>query len=474
MNKPVVMWFRRDLRLRDNLALKTAIDMGMPVIPVFIFDPGILRSDRIGTPRLSFMLAALHSLDAELRNYGSYLMIQHGNPVDILPRVIQQFDAAALYFNRDYTPFACQRDAAVEKAAPIPTHTFDDVVLHAPGSVMKKDSMPFVVFTPFKKHVLSLSRLPVSTIDLSRERFFQAEQPQNIPTLADLGFGSKTIPLPDASEKAAWHYLDSFMAGPIFVYSTTRNRLVAEPWHDERPGSSYLSPYLRFGLLSPRQVYWAAQRAYEKAEDKTTRQSVEVFISELIWREFYIHILYHFPHVMKSNFRSQYDALQWENDADKLQAWKDGMTGYPVVDAAMRQLRTIGWMPNRARMIVASFLIKDLLIDWRKGERHFMHYLIDGDPAANNGGWQWAAGTGTDAQPYFRIFNPVLQSQKFDSDGEYIRHWIPELRGIRGDHIHAPWTMEKPPGNYPSPIIDHRFARQRALNVYKLVKESVI
>jgi deoxyribodipyrimidine photo-lyase len=190
-------------------------------------------------------------------------------------------------------------------------------------------------------------------------------------------------------------------------------------------------------------------------------------VSELVWREFYVHILYHFPHVLKRNFRDNYEHVEWRDAPDELQAWKDGLTGYPVVDAAMRQLTAMGWMPNRARMIVASFLCKDLMIHWQEGERYFMQWLIDGDPAANNGGWQWTAGVGTDAQPYFRIFNPVSQSQKFDPDGTYIRRWIPELRDVPAKYIHAPWEMDTPPVDYPAPIVDHDFARERTLAAFK-------
>ena len=194
------------------------------------------------------------------------------------------------------------------------------------------------------------------------------------------------------------------------------------------------------------------------------------WINELIWREFYMHILYHFPHVDRGNFRSEYDALPWRDAPDDLQAWKEGQTGYPIIDAAMRQLAQTGWMPNRARMIVASFLTKDLLIHWQEGERHFLHWLIDGDPAANNGGWQWAAGTGTDAQPYFRIFHPVSQSHKYDPNGDYIRRWIPELRDVPARSIHAPWQMASPPPHYPQPIVDHALARERTLAVFKSLK----
>lgn len=466
MNETVIMWFRRDLRLNDNLALRAAMHSGRPVIPLFIFDPAILNSNRLGSPRLKFMLNALEALDTSLWEQGSRLLIEHGNPPEVLPQIIERFNATTVYFNRDYTPYARRRDEALN----VPLQSFDDALLHPPRSVMKADGDPYIVFTPFKKQFLRLQHPTVVHDYLDARRFYRFENnTAPVPTLADLDFPD-TFGVPEASEAAAIGRLETFMAESVYVYSTTRNRLVAAPWYDERPGSSYLSPYFRLGLLSPRQALAAAQEASLKAPDEDARQSVEVFISELIWREFYMHILYHFPYVMHRNFQSKYDALEWENNPELLQAWKNGTTGYPIVDAAMRQLKGIGWMPNRARMIVASFLTKDLLIDWRHGELHFMQWLIDGDPAANNGGWQWAAGTGTDAQPYFRIFNPVSQSQKFDPDGEYIRHWVPELTDVPLRYIHAPWEMHQPPADYPPPIVDHATARQRALNMYKGVK----
>jgi deoxyribodipyrimidine photo-lyase len=267
--------------------------------------------------------------------------------------------------------------------------------------------------------------------------------------------------------------LKNFANRTIYGYGEGRNWLIPNPFDDPPPdGASYLSPYLRFGMMSPRQAYAAAQNAIRNAEDQDRRESSETWIGELVWREFYTHILYHFPQVMNMCFRPEYDRVEWRHNVEDLQRWQNGETGYPVVDAAMRQLNTIGWMPNRARMIVATFLTKDLLIYWREGDVYFMNRLIDGDPAANNGGWQWSAGTGTDAQPYFRIFNPVLQSRKFDPDGAYIRYWVPELRDVPNEYIHTLWEMESPPKHYPAPMVDHALARNRALAVFKAVKSE--
>jgi deoxyribodipyrimidine photo-lyase len=464
-----IHWFRRDLRLSDNLALNAASQSGENNILLFIFDPTIYHGRHSSAPRMAFMLKALTALEEALEKHGSHLIIRHGNPRQILPEFIRETGASALYFNRDYTPFARKRDAAIVESCGIQSYSFDDGLLLAPGQVVKADGNPFTVFTPFKKQWLLQ---PKADSVAPQNHFHDVENipQQGLPTLADLGF-NRTIDVPEASELAAQKRLNTFLTHQVYDYSTGRDRLPASSDDDTLGGSSFLSPYLRFGLISPRQVYWAAREAYQQRHNYEAQSSVETWVSELVWREFYMHILYYFPHAAKGNYRRQYDALEWRHAPNELQAWKDGQTGYPIVDAAMRQLKSMGWMPNRARMIVASFLTKDLLIDWREGEKHFMNWLIDGDPAANNGGWQWTAGTGTDAQPYFRIFNPVSQSQKFDPDGIYIRRWVPELRGVPTKYIHAPWEMENPPDLYPPPIVDHAFARERTLAAFNAIKD---
>lgn len=457
---PVIFWFRRDLRLHDNAALNAALESGAPVLPVFVFDPAILRSERTGAPRVAFVLAALRELDAALRARGSGLVVRHGTPAEVLRMLVGAKHVQALYFNRDYTPYARHRDASVEKAVPVPTYGFDELLLVPPGDVLKGDGDPYKVFTPFKRKWLGVPKaLPVNTAagifhDLANVTNF------GLPPLRMLDFGA-TIDLPEVGEAIARQRLADFVAGPIYDYETGRDRLAAVPHR----GTSFLSPYLRFGMLSIREAYHAAQAARAQAKSEAARKSIDIWIGELCWRDFFTHILYHFPRVKSQNF---YDTLAWRNAPAEFEAWRKGRTGYPVVDAAMRQLVQIGWMPNRARMIVASFLTKDLLIDWRHGERYFMQWLIDGDTAANNGGWQWVAGTG--AQPYFRIFNPVLQSNKFDPKGIYIRRWVPELREVSDEHIHAPWKMASPPVDYPRPLVDHKMARARALDAYEAAR----
>ncbi len=471
-SKIVIVWFRRDLRLSDHLALEAASQQPAEILPVFCLDPALLESEHTQSPRLAFMLQGLASLDHSLRQRGSRLAILRGKPKKVLAELIERVGASALFFNADYTPYARHRDETIVKALPIPVHRFDDALLHAPGEVLKANGEPYVVFTPFKRQWLTLTRRIVAEDYLEKARFYAVPEDigQPIPTLAELNFRSASIEFPPVGEQAAQQRLQDFMQQNIYLYGESRNRLVAEPWRDTRSASSYLSPYFRFGMISPRQVYWAARDAYTRATQKSAKASVEAFVNELIWREFYMHIMYFYPHVTTRSFRTEYDDIEWADDPNGLQAWKDGITGYPIIDAAMRQLKAIGWMPNRARMIVASFLTKDLLIDWREGEKHFMQCLIDGDPAANNGGWQWAAGTGTDAQPYFRIFNPVSQSKKFDPEGEYIRFWVPELADLPLKFIHEPWKAPTLPKDYPPPIVDHQKARQRTLEAYKAIK----
>ena len=461
----VIHWFRRDLRVQDNTALHAALKSGQPVVPVFILDEGILKSPRAGAQRAVFLFHALQSLDDRLRSYGTRLLLRRGHPQQILPALVEEMGAEAVYLNADYSPYARARDATIVSMLTIPLHVYDDVMLIPPQAVFTKQGKPYTVFTPYRKTWSLQPKPPVSTLAISAGMFHLLTNIASEP----LPTPDATLSLPEASEDAAHAFLDAFVSQDLRHYATTRNHLVINPFVIPRPeGSSYLSPYLRLGLLSPRQAYQRAQAAHETA----STHSIDTWINELAWRDFYMQVLYHFPHVLTRDFKPQYGTLAWDNDPALLHAWQAGQTGYPIIDAPMRQMNAIGWMPNRARMIVASFLCKDLLIHWKAGEDYFMQHLIDGDPAANNGGWQWAAGTGTDAQPFYRIFNPVTQSQNF-AEPEYLRFWLPELKDVADEDIHAPWMMAAPPPGYPHPIVDHAQAREHTLAVFRQLRHTV-
>ncbi|MCU0481643.1 MAG: DNA photolyase family protein, partial [Anaerolineae bacterium] len=414
---PVIVWFRRDLRLVDHLPLFNALSTGQPIIPLFIFDPAILDSKRASPARLEFMLNALASLRDELRAVGGDLHLAHGNPADVLADMIQKTGATALFYAIDYTPYARKRDEAITKSLNIRIEAVHDRVLVPPHAVLKEDNTPYTVYTPFRNKWRTIEKINQVAISLSPERFFNIS---HLPKAEFPPIKPHGVKIPIATAQEASDRLANFMRRDVYAYAQKRDMLGNANEHPLTQ-TSFLSPYIRFGLISLREIYWSARIAHETATSKEAQDSVTKFVDEVVWHEFYTHILWHFPHVKTRNFNSKFDAMVWESNPEAFKRWCEGKTGYPVVDAAMRQLVGTGWIHNRARMIVASFLTKDLLIDWRLGEQFFMQHLIDGDTAANNGGWQWSAGTGTDAQPFFRVFNPMLQSVKFDPTGDYIR-----------------------------------------------------
>ena len=458
-----IWWIRRDLRLSDNQALAAALTQAEVVIPVFILDPKLLASPYTSQQRLAFLFEGLRSLEIDLRKRGSNLFIRKGDPLEVLHTLRRETEAEDIFAEADISPYARQRDSRVMHELPL-TLT-PGITVHPAERLRKPDGTPYTVFTPFSRIWHSL---PFPNKPLPAPERLSALPPFNNLGVPDLpGYSIKDV-FP-AGEVEAQRRLVKFSDSIINRYAEDRNRM-------DLDGTSGLSPYLRFGMLSARQAAWAAREAEAFAGDTTTRQGAETWLNELIWREFYAAILYHFPYVRQTAFRPELRNIPWRDDAVGFNAWAEGRTGYPVVDAAMRQLNATGWMHNRARMVTASFLTKDLLIDWRQGERYFMQLLLDGDPAANNGGWQWTAGTGTDAAPYFRVFNPVLQGKKFDPQGAYLRHWVPELSAVPDAFIHMPWEMPSDMqaqvdcmiGNdYPAPIVDHAIARQRVLAAYR-------
>jgi deoxyribodipyrimidine photo-lyase len=461
-----IWWIRRDLRLADNPALTAALAAADQVIPLFILDPHLTEAPTTGAKRLAFLLDGLRALDADLRARGSRLIVRRGAPLPVLRTLIETTQARVVVAQADISPYARQRDAEI--AQRLPLQLTPGITVFPPDAVRKADGAPYTVFTPFSR---AWKALPPNLTLL--------RAPGRIPTPADLA--SDLIPtspaLPAsvpfaAGEVEAQRRLRQFADGllaPIQRYHELRDRTDLE-------GTSQLSPYLRFGMISARQAAAAAYRALDSAAADAGRRGAEVWLNELIWREFYASILYHFPTVLREAFRPELRAIAWDNNEAFFTAWCEGRTGYPIVDAAMRQLVQTGWMHNRTRMIVASFLVKDLLIDWRWGERFFMQHLVDGDPASNNGGWQWTAGVGTDAAPYFRIFNPVLQGEKFDPQGDFVRRWLPELTRVPARFIHRPWEMtpleQRAAGcvlgqDYPAPLVDHGAARERTLAAYQ-------
>jgi deoxyribodipyrimidine photo-lyase len=461
-----IWWIRRDLRLDDNQALSAALRYGA-VIPVFILDPGALgsRYHARADKRRAFLLAGLRELDAALRMRGARLIVRDGEPLGTLTRLQRETGAVAIVAEEDFTPYARARDRAVRAALPL-TLTGGVAVRH-PASVRKPQGGPYAVFTPFRKAWQALE--PITAGDLLPAPGSVAF-PQIGHSLASID--PPSAPVPDhfpAGEAEARRRLETFAGAAIFEYSESRNRL-------DRDGTSALSPYLRFGMLSARRACVAGLDALRAAPSEVARHGPQAWVSELIWREFYLGIAHHFPYVLRMAFRPALRRIAWRDAPADFEAWRTGRTGYPVVDACMRQLAATGWMHNRGRMIVASFLVKDLLVDWRRGEQWFMDALVDGDPAANNGGWQWTAGVGTDAAPYFRIFNPVLQSARFDPGGKFIRRHVPELAHVPDEHVHAPWAMttreQRACGviigeTYPAPIVDRAVVKERTLAAYK-------
>jgi len=467
--KRVIHWFRRDLRVTDNTALSEAARRAEVVVPVFILEDSFRTGPDVGAARLAFLLESLESLRKNLAELGYPLIIRSGKSEEVLPKLCAEVGAQAVFANKRYEPYAQARDARVFNqlnSAGFGFELFKDAVIWEEAEILTQAGKPFTVYTPYSR-AWKLKSVPPPRAKLSK--CSGAKVPYRSDSLpvgaSDLGYAMKQEFTP-AGERAALERLKQFMAGPVYSYAANRNLPAVA-------GTSQLSPHLRCGTIGPRAILTALANARAKASPGQN-QSCEVFLNELIWREFYLQVLHNFPHVTKGAFRPEYDALEWSDNEDHFQAWCAGMTGYPIVDAAMRCLNQTGNMHNRLRMIVAMFLTKDLLISWQRGERYFMKQLVDGDMAANNGGWQWSAGTGTDAAPYFRIFNPVAQGLKFDPQGEFVRRWVPELAAWPAEWIHEPWKdpLAMSATRYPGRVVKHEVQRVKCLAVYRKAKQS--
>jgi len=461
-------WFRNDLRLHDNSALTALVERAEAWLPVFVLDPRMLGNERSGGPRTRFLLDCLAALGSDLEKRGVPLLVRHGRPEEVLPKLLTETGARVLSFNRAVTPFGCERDAAVRRAVEkLGGEIIErlDHVVFASSEIRTQKGGAYSVYSPYRRswwrRWLEAPRLPVALGPLPPP--IPDLRSDRIPDPREFGLDARAVELPAGGEAAAQQRLEQFLTTAAGRYHEDRDR-------PDRDGTSRLSPYLRFGAISVRECIVRGEEAI--AADPSLEGGIAKWLDELVWREFYSSILEENPRVLRENYRSEYDALVWNDDPDGFEAWCEGRTGYPIVDAGMRQLRETGWMHNRVRMIVASFLTKDLLIDWREGERFFFDHLVDGDPASNNGGWQWAASTGTDPQPYFRIFNPIAQGRRWDPNGDYVRRWIPELQNLPGAQVHAPWEAGRPPGDYPLPIVDHAESREIALERYTEARQA--
>ena len=427
-----LFWFRRDLRLHDNRGLVAALKSGQPVVALFILDSEITAELKNDDPRVTFIFSALKKISDTLTGAGSGLLILSGNPVDLFAGIIEKYSISDIFLNEDYEPYGIDRDRVVRGIAAerrVGFHSFKEHVIFSPPEIVKKDGTPYTVYTPY-------SRLWLTEFSKKYRTRVSGADIDNAGASSGFAAGIKS----DSCDPSHYGFITSSIQ--VEPFDVSENLLTGYEDTRNTPslnGTSLLGPHIRFGTVSIREI--AVQAAF----------SSHLFLKQLAWREFFIQILYHFPYVVTGSFRKKYEGIEWRNNPDEFERWCNGTTGYPIVDAGMRQLKATGYMHNRVRMITASFLTKDLLIDWRWGEAWFAVHLLDYELASNNGNWQWAAGTGCDASPWFRIFNPLIQQKKFDPGMKYISKWVPELGT----------------DDYPSPVVDHSYARKRTIEAYK-------
>ena len=477
MARPVtIVWFRRDLRLSDHPAFAAAAERG-PVVPVFLWSPAAEGDWSPGAAQRVYLHHALKALDASLRDRGLRLVIRRtDDALATLVDLAASTQAAAVHWNRCYEPAAIERDTRVKAALKrrrIHAESFNGALLREPHEIATKAGDPYKVFTPYWRACVALG--PPETPAAAPRRdtiepptaWPHSDALDDLQLTPDHPWGERVASHWSVGEEPAMRRLRYFCEEKLFAYADDRDR-------PDRDGTSMLSPALAVGTISARQCYHVAASRSSDAPDRAARAGIDTFLAELGWREFSHHLLYHFPRTTDQPLRENFRAFPWvdmRQGRHWLEAWQRGRTGYPIVDAGMRQLWQTGWMHNRVRMIVASFLTKDLRIHWREGAKWFWDCLVDADLANNTQGWQWSAGCGADAQPYFRIFNPVSQGGRFDPDGAYVRRWVPELADLPADRIHEPWAGNAPP-DYPAPIVDHREAREDALAAFARIKSG--
>lgn len=460
-------WHRRDLRVADNTGLAAAADE--TVLPVFIFDPDVLAY--AAPPRMSFLLDALDALRRWYRTRGSDLIVANGHPWDVLPTLTDTHGADGVTWNHDYSGLAQQRDERVIEALEehdIAYEMFHDAVHHEPGAIRTNDGDPYSVFSYFWKKWRD--REKETPVPAPRAEAFVEVNGEPLPRLDDLGFDEPEAEIPPAGTEPARNRLSRFCDDVIYQYGEQHD-------YPASNGSSRLSQDLKYGTIGIREVYDRTEDALDDATTDDEHESVEAYQRQLAWREFYTHVLFFNPNTIRENYKSYENEIHWRSDGDELQVWKDGTTGYPIVDAGMRQLRTEAFMHNRTRLLVGSFLTKDLMHDWRDGYDWFQARLVDHETANEAGNWQWVGSTGTDAQPYFRIFNPMTQGERYDPDAEYIKQYVPELRDVDPDAIHrwdelAPDEREAIAPDYPAPIVDHAKRRDAALKTFEHARDS--
>ncbi|HEY9598846.1 MAG TPA: FAD-binding domain-containing protein, partial [Cyanophyceae cyanobacterium] len=470
-----LFWHRRDLRISDNIGLVAARQKSQKVVGVFCFDPNILNRDDVAPARVTYMMSSLQLLQESYTQAGTQLLILHANPAQAIPSLATALNAKAVIWNWDVEPYAKKRDRAVADALKekgIAVHNFWDQLLHPPDEIFSGSRTPYTVYTPFWKNWITKSKTePVEPLKkaegLNPEELSTAKNAGiiDLPAAKDLGYVWGNLLLLKPGEAAAQKQLEEFCKSTINEYQEQRN-------FPSGDGTSKLSAALKFGTIGIRTVWNAAKEAYTSHRSDDVRDSIQTWQQELAWREFYQHAMYHFPELAEGSYRDTFKTFPWDNNQEFFQAWCEGKTGYPIVDAAMRQMNETGWMHNRCRMIVASFLTKDLIIDWRWGEKYFMQKLYDGDLSANNGGWQWSASSGMDPKP-LRIFNPASQAQKFDPQGKYIREWLPELQSVDTQLLLTGKISDnqRKALGYPTPIVDHNQQQREFKQRYQQQKE---